>query len=309
MKDKLKIVFVGIPDMGLVCLSNLLEKNFDIVAVVPPSKDNDAYFCFKTFVESKKLNLLDFIDSPNEKNYIEKIKNLNADIGVCCSYNTKLSKEFLNTTRLGYINCHPSLLPQYRGAMPYFHIINNGEQFSGITLHFMDETFDTGDIIYQEKFELQNRETMGILFNRTTYMLSSALIKVLSDLQEGREIKRYPQKSVDKIIKAPKIDGNFRLDFSQNVESIDRLIRACNPFFGVYTTFRGVNFKILKAHVFEKNSFCDFGRITKANNENLIVQCKGGSLSLDVFQVGTWGLFLPDDFYNTFTPLESEFLV
>lgn len=309
MKDKLKIVFVGTPDMGLVCLSNLLEKNFDIVAVVPPSKDNDAYFCFKTFVESKKLNLLDFIDSPNEKNYIEKIKNLNADIGVCCSYNTKLSKEFLNTTRLGYINCHPSLLPQYRGAMPYFHIINNGEQFSGITLHFMDETFDTGDIIYQEKFELQNRETMGILFNRTTYMLSSALIKVLSDLQEGREIKRYPQKSVDKIIKAPKIDGNFRLDFSQNVESIDRLIRACNPFFGVYTTFRGVNFKILKAHVFEKNSFCDFGRITKANNENLVVQCKGGSLSLDVFQVGTWGLFLPDDFYNTFTPLESEFLV
>ena len=58
MKSKLKIVFVGIPDMAIVCLSNLLEQNFDIAAVVPPEKSNDAYFLFKNFVKRKNINLL-----------------------------------------------------------------------------------------------------------------------------------------------------------------------------------------------------------------------------------------------------------
>ena len=310
MKSKLKIVFVGIPDMAIVCLSNLLEQNFDIAAVVPPEKSNDAYFLFKNFVKSKNLNLVDFIESPNEKSYIEKTKSYGADIGVCCSYNIKLNKEFLSTTRLGYINCHPSLLPQYRGAMPYFHIINNAEKISGITLHFMDENFDTGDIIYQEKFEILPWETMGILFNRTTYMLSDALIKILKEIENGKMPDRIPQKKDIKATKAPRVGGNFQISWGCEIEKIERLIRASNPFFGVWTTFRNTNLKILKAHIKEKSNIDkkDFGRIDKADNKNFIICANGGKLSLDVFQLGTWGILTCDDFYNTFSPKDSEFL-
>lgn len=308
MENKLKIIFVGVPDMGLICLSNLLKNNFNIVGVVPPDKSNDAYFYFKNFVKERKLNFLDFSDSPNEKSYIEKIKNLNADIGVVCSYNIKLSKEFLDTTRLGYINCHPSLLPLYRGAMPYFHIINNAEKFSGITLHFMDENFDTGDIIYQQSFELIPNETMGILFNRTTYMLSDALIKTLKELQENSQIKRIPQtKNID-APKAPKVASDFKINWVDDIEKIERLIRAANPFFAVYTTFRQTSFKIIKAHIVEKCESEDFGRIFQADEKNLIISANGGKLALDVFQVGTWGIFTPEDFYNTFSPKTNEFL-
>ena len=211
MNKKLKIVFVGIPDMALVCLANLAQKKFDIVGVVPPESTHNAYYFFKDFVAQYNLNFIPVDKTSKEKQCVDKIKYLNADIGVVFSYNKRLSKEFLSTTKMGYINCHPSLLPYYRGAAPYFHIVNNGEKYSGITLHFMDETFDTGDIIYQQKFELTPFETMGSIFNRTTYMLSDALIQVLGDIQDGKEIKRIAQPKEEKFIEAPKVDGNFRL--------------------------------------------------------------------------------------------------
>ena len=65
--DKLKIIFVGMPDMALICLSELLENNFNIVGVVPPKKSHETYNFFKQFVLSKNLNLIDFNESPNEQ--------------------------------------------------------------------------------------------------------------------------------------------------------------------------------------------------------------------------------------------------
>ena len=192
-KEKIKVIFVGMPDMAIVCLNDILDNNFDIVGVVPPKKTHETYNFFKEFVLSKNLNFIEFENSPNEKGCIEKIKELNADVGVVCSYNYKLSAEFLKTTKMGYINSHPSKLPDYRGATPYFHIIKNNEQTSAITLHFMDENFDTGDIIYQKEFKLFPFETMGTLFNRTNFMISKGLIEVLNAIQDGKKINRIIQ--------------------------------------------------------------------------------------------------------------------
>ena len=306
--EKLKIIFVGIPDMATICLNNLIAHKFDIVGIVPPKKNHETYNFFKSFILSKGLNLVEFENSPNDKDCIDKIKDLNADIGVVCSYNCLLSEKFLKTTKMGYINCHPSILPDYRGACPYFHIINNGEKTSGITLHFMDKTFDTGDIIYQEKFEILPIETMGTLFNRTTYMISDALIQVLSNINPNKEIKKTPQQSG--IFKtAPKVDGNFRIRWKTNsIFEIERLIRACNPFYNAYTDFRGVSLKIIKASAIEYKHNFVYGRIIQADENSLIVAAKDGALSVEAMQVGTWGYFTPKDFYYIFSPKTDEYL-
>ncbi len=307
--EKLRIIFVGIPDMATICLSNLLASKFNIVGVVPPKKNHETYSFFKKIVLDKNLNFIEFEKSPNDNDCLEKIKALEADVGVVCSYNNLLSKEFLNTTKMGYINCHPSLLPDYRGPNPYFNIIYNGEKKSGITLHFMDETFDTGDIIYQKEFELMPSETMGTLFNRTTYMISDALIEVLNEIQKTGEIERISQK--DGIFKtAPKVDGNFKIRWkTSNVFEIERLIRASNPFYNVLTDFRGVCVKIIKASAIKIKHNFEFGRIIKANEKCLIVAAKEGALSIEVIQVGTWGCFIPKDFYYTFSPKTDEYLI
>lgn len=307
-KKDLRIIFVGIPDMALVCLTNLVQKGFNIVGVVPPKKNHETYNFFKDFVLEKGLNFLEFDKTPNEPAYLEKLKALNADIGVVCSYNSLFSKEFLATTKLGYINSHPSILPDYRGANPYFHTINNGEKESGITLHFMDETFDTGDIVYQTTFELSPDETMGTLFNRTTYMISDALIKVLDNLKTTGKIKKFPQKE-GSFIQADKVGNEFRIRWNNDVNRIERLIRACNPFYCVFTTFRGVSLKIIKAKAINKKHKFEFGKIIKADKNNLLVVADNGFLSIEILQVGTWGYFSTESFYNTFSPNSSEYLI
>ncbi|MBQ2983748.1 MAG: methionyl-tRNA formyltransferase [Candidatus Gastranaerophilales bacterium] len=304
---KLKIIFVGIPDMALVCLENLIRSKFEIVAVVPPKKNHETFNFFKNFVQSKNIEFLEFENSPNDIEYCEKIKALNADIGVVCSYNSRFSKEFLSTTKMGYINCHPSLLPQYRGAAPYFHVVKNNEKFSGITLHFMDETFDTGDIVYQEKFEILPDETMGTLFNRTTYMLSNALVKVLGDLEKTGEIKRYPQPKGEFNL-APKVNGNFRLRWHYHASELECLIRACNPFYNAFCGFRGTTLKIIKAKIILKEHNLEFGTIASSNDKELLIAVKGGFLSPEVMSFATWGYFTPESFYNTFSPQVGEYL-
>ncbi len=312
MGEKLKIIFVGIPDMALVCLSNLFEKKFNIVGVVPPSKNHETYKYFKNFVQEKGLNFIEFENSINGADCIEKVKNLNADIGVVCSYNTLIKKDFLNSTRLGFINCHPSLLPYYRGAAPYFHMINNGEKQGGVTLHFMDETFDTGPVVFQQKFDIAPFETMGTIFNRTTYMISDALIDTLSKIEQGIEIQKIPQEKNENFIKAPRVGGNFRIRWNKNCFEIERLIRACNPFYNAFSNFRGVSLKAIKAHAIETKTDSKqeiiFGQILKADENYLIIAAKNGLISLDVFQVGTWGIFTPLDFYYTFSPKIGEIL-
>lgn len=310
MNDKkLKIIFVGMPDMALVCLEGLLQKKINIVGVVPPKKTHETYNYFKQYVEFHNLNFLDFENSCNEKNYIEKLKELNADIGVVCSYNYKLSKDFLSTTKMGYINSHPSMLPQYRGAAPYFHIIKNGEKKSGITLHFMDETFDTGDIIYQEEFDLLPFETMGTLFNRTNFLLKDALIKVLDEIEKKGKINTITQEKKGNFKEAPKVDGNFRVRWNtSSVFEIENMIRACNPFYNYFAFFRGVNMKLLKAQAIIKEHNLKFGEITLVNENELIIAAKGGFLSLEFIQIGTWGIFRPQEFNLIFSPKVGEIL-
>ena len=291
----MKIIFVGIPDLALVCLSSLLEKKFNIVGVVPPLKTHETYPYFKNFVLSKGLNLIDFDKSPNEKECIEKIKSLNADIGVVCAYDKKFSKEFLSTTKLGYLNCHPSKLPYYRGAMPYFHIIKDGVKQSGITIHFMDENFDTGDIVAQKVFDVMPEETMGTLFNRTNFMLADTLIEILSQAK----FKRTPQiKGI--FPTAPKVEGNFKINWNLDIFELDNLIRACNPFYNVFCEFRGITMKIILAHPIKIKHNLNFGTIAKADENNFFVAAKNGYLALDVVQLNTWGIFKTKEFYNTF---------
>ena len=308
MDSKIKIIFVGIPDMAMVCLQELLEKKFNIVGVIPPKKTHETYSYFKSYVLEKGLNLIDFNNSPNEKECIEKIKNLQADIGVVCSYNSKLSSDFLTTTKLGYINCHPSKLPEYRGGMPYFHIIKNNEKKSAITLHFMDENFDTGNIILQKDFNLTPYETMGSLFNRTTFMISEALVEVLDKLQKEKRLESFAQDKIHSFKTAPKTNGYFKINWAKDIYELDALIRACNPFYCAYCYFRGVNFKIIKAEPIEKKHNFNFGQIIKSSKDELLIAAKNGLLSLKVVQIGTWGIFCPNDFYLTFKPTETEIL-
>lgn len=295
------------PDMALVCLNKLISAGLNIGAVILPDKTNPTRGNIINAAQNADIDIFEYDKSPNEPDFIDKIKQLNCDIGVICSFNHKLSKDFLMTTKEGFINCHPSVLPKYRGANPYFHIINNGETTSGITLHFADENFDTGNIIAQETFPLMKKETMGMLFSRTNFMIAELLAKTLIQYNRTGEIISYLQDEGDYPL-APNVQGDFYINWNNNVTEIERLIRASNPFYNALTNFRGGFIRIVSGDFKQERHNKPAGQIVKVTKDEIKISATGGFYFPSVIQAGSWGIYSIKEFIEKFNPNQNEVL-
>ena len=298
---------MGMPDMALVCLNKLASKGINIVGVVPPGTEDPTNKLMVDTAQNLGLEVIQYNISLNEKGFLQRIKNLNADLGVVASFNKRLPKELLQLTKDGFINLHPSKLPDYRGANPYSHVIINGEEESAVTLHFMDENFDTGDLISQYRFSIDLNETMGTLFYRTNEMCASMLYEAL-DYYETHEFPRKPQ---------PK-DGNFKtaealtfqkknifIDWSKSAEEIERFIRGLNPFIGAMTCYKGTYLRINSAYVIEKAHSLEAGTIYDTKN-SLKVACGKDILEIDCVQFGAFFVSSGRDFVDRLNPKRGE---
>ncbi len=306
---KKKILFVGMPDMALVCLNKLVSNGINIVGVIPPKKTEPTCKLMTDTAQALGLNVIDYNISLNDKGFLQKIKNLDADIGVVASFNEKLPSELLKLTKDGFINLHPSKLPDYRGGNPYSHVIMNAEEMSAITLHFMDENFDTGDIISQYKFNLDLNETMGTLFYRTNHMCASMLFEAL-DYYETKEFPRTPQPKYGDFKKAETLSfekKNIYIDWNKSAEEIERFIRALNPFIGAITCYKGTILRINSAYVIEKNHKIEPGTIIDTKS-SFKVACGKDILEIDSVQFGGFFISSGRDFIERINPKKGEVL-
>ncbi len=292
--------------MALVCLSKLVNSGVNIVGVVPPDKSNPTYEFFSKFVESFNLKIIDYESSLKEQIFLTKVKALEPDIAVVCSYNKLFPPEFLALTKDGFLNIHPSLLPEYRGGNPYSHVIINNEKETGVTLHFMNERFDEGDIVSQYKVNVEKFDTMGTLFNRLNYIAADALLEALI-YYENNSLPRMVQKEGE-FKKAPTLDiklGNTIIDWNKSVEEIERFIRALNPFITAGTRYRGVYTKIYTSFVQKKKTKHEPGTICHIK-DTIGVACSDGILHIKILQVGSYVLGDASDFVRVFRPSIGE---
>jgi methionyl-tRNA formyltransferase len=297
------------PDMALICLHKLVSKGINIVGVVPPAKDDPTNKLMVDCAQNLGLEIINFNISLNDKGFLQRIKNLKADLGVVASFNKKLPKELLQLTKDGFINLHPSKLPDYRGANPYSHVIINGEEQSAITLHFMDENFDTGDIISQYCFNLDLNETMGTLFHRTNQMCASMLYEAL-DYYENHEFPRRPQQTDGNFKKAEALSfakRNIFIDWNKSAEEIERFVRGLNPFIGAVTYYNGTILRINSAYVIEKKHNFTPGTIYDTKN-SLKIACKKDILVVDSIQYGAFFISTGRDFVERINPKKGEIL-
>ncbi|MCD7878344.1 MAG: methionyl-tRNA formyltransferase, partial [Candidatus Gastranaerophilales bacterium] len=255
------------------------------------------------------FEIIEYNISLSDKGFLQRIKNLNADLGVVASFNKKLPKELLKLTKDGFINLHPSKLPDYRGGNPYSHVIINGEEQSAITLHFMDENFDTGDIISQYCFSLDLNETMGTLFYRTNKMCAAMLYEAL-DYYETHEFPRKPQQITDNLKTAPSLSfqkKNIFIDWTKSAEEIERFIRALNPFIGALTYYKDNILRINSAYVIQKSHKCPPGTIYDTKH-SLKIACGKDILELDSIQFGAFFISSGRDFVERINPKKGEIL-
>ena len=303
---KKRILFVGIPDMAYIGLDGLLMAGVNIVGVLGPQKDHTMFNDFRNFVLSRRLNYIDY-DELDEEQLINKIKALNVDAAVVCSFNYKIPKVLMNAVKDGFINVHPSMLPKYRGGNPYSRVLMNGETETGVTIHFMDESFDTGDIIAQKAYHIHSKATMGTLFNELNVLGIELLLQVLQTY-ETQELPRIKQPVGDFISGKGLDEREIFINYNKTAEEIERFVRALNPFILASTTFRGNLMKIMKAEV-ASDAFCiphPAGTVAKIEDDKFFIATSKGLIVPTVLQFGSFFIGDSKDFIRIVNPKIGE---
>ena len=303
---KKRILFVGIPDMAYIGLDGLLMAGVNIVGVLGPKKSHNMYYDFKNFVAMRGLNYIDY-DELDEPKLIEKIRNLDIDAAVVCSFNYKIPKVLLNAVKDGFINVHPSMLPKYRGGNPYSRVIMNGETETGVTIHFMDEDFDTGDIIAQKAYHIHSKATMGTLFNELNVLGIELLLQVLQ-AYEVQALPRIKQPVGDFISGRGLSEQEIFINYNKSAEEIERFIRALNPFIIASTTFRGNLMKIMRAEVASDALSIPHpaGTVSKIEDDKFFIATSKGLIVPTILQFGSFFIGDSKDFIRIVNPKIGE---
>lgn len=254
----MRIVFMGTPEFAVPCLQSLHKQGYQIVGVFtqpdrPAGRGKKVNASpIKILAESRNLPVYQF-EKIKTREGIEVLKGLQPECIVVVAYGQILSKEILKLPRLGCVNVHASLLPQYRGAAPIHWAIINGETKTGITTMLMDEGLDTGDMLLKAEYDLLEDTTTGEAHTALSQIGAELLITTLSRLEKG-DIKPVPQP--EQFRYAPLLTREHeRLDWSWESTKIHNRIRGLNPWPGAFTFFRDERVKICQSKRLQTENF------------------------------------------------------
>lgn len=270
----MKIVFMGTPEFSVPILEGLIE-NYDVIGVVTqPDKEVGRSHVIK-FSKVKEVALVNdirvFQPIKIREDYDDIVK-LNPDLIVTCAYGQIIPKVLLDLPKYGCINVHASLLPKLRGGAPIHRAILNGDMKTGITIMYMDEHMDTGDIIQSEEVLIEKDDTVGTLHDKLSVMGKELLLNVLNKYKDGN----FPHVRQDdsEATYAPIIKREDELvDFNKTSLEIYNKIRGLNPFPVAYATLDG---KVMKLYA---SSIKDNVYTSKRNGEIVRVYSDGIGVS------------------------------
>ena len=131
-------------------------------------------------------------DNINSAKSVEEIRSHHPDLLVVAAFNQILKRQVIGIPRHGAINVHPSALPRYRGPNPFFWVIHNRERMTGVTVHYIDEGIDSGDIILQKEVRISPGETEASLRDKAIPVAASALLQAVKSIEAGT-VRSVPQ--------------------------------------------------------------------------------------------------------------------
>lgn len=247
---ELKIVFMGTPLFAKPVLEGLLEHYKVRAIVTQPDKlvGRKQEVSFSPVKQVGIDNYLLVLQPTNIKESYQEIIDLQPDLIITCAYGQILPKELLEVPRLGCINVHASLLPKLRGGAPIHRAIMNGHSKTGITIMYMSQSMDTGDIIYQEETPIYEEDNLDSLYNRLSLMGRDTLLKVLPSIIEGtnnRVKQNHDEATYGLNIKRE----DEKIDFNKTKKEVHNHIRGLNSFPGAYTTYKGLIMKVYESYV------------------------------------------------------------
>ncbi len=287
--QSLRIVFMGTPEFAVASLDALCKTGCNIVGVITaPDKlagrgMQRQQSAVKKYAEAHSLKIFQ-PQKLKDPEFLRDLKSLQADLQIVVAFRM-LPEAVWDMPPMGTINLHGSLLPQYRGAAPINWAIINGEKETGVTTFKLQHAIDTGDILLQEGFLINENETAGEVHDRMKEIGANILVKTVKGLADGT-LKKKPQppsivngewardtayetlvSNIDNspfpiypspftidhspLKHAPKIfTDTCKIDFTKTVDEVHNLIRGLSPFPGAFTFLDG---KMLKIYRSEKD--------------------------------------------------------
>lgn len=289
----MNIVFIGTGEIGIPALTALAKHpDHSVLAVVTqpdrPTGRHQKLTPSPIKQEAFKLHLKIFQpEKINAKASLDQLKYLKPDLFIVAAYGQILSKAILELPSQGCLNVHASLLPKYRGAAPIHAAIRDGEKETGVTIMWMDEGLDTGDILSQASTAIRAHDNAEIVHDRLAQLGGSEIIKALALVRAGTapHIKQDETKS-SYAKKLHKEDG--LINWNSPKRTIDYHIRAMTPWPGAYTHVpEGSDQRTLKIFgtIISRRAKGKPGEIVRVDKHGILIAAKEGGLLLREVQL------------------------
>ena len=279
---------MGTPEFSVPVLESLIKNTQVVLVVTQPDKPvGRKQILTQSPVKeiALKNNIPVFQPEKIRKDY-DTILNTPCDLLVTCAYGQIIPKEVLDYPRLGCINVHASLLPKYRGGAPIHWCLINGEEKTGVTIMYMEEKMDAGDIISQKEYKILPTDNVGTLHEKLSTLGAELLIETLPSIINETN-KRFKQNE-DEVTFGYNIkreEERIRWDEESTLEIFDH-IRGLNPHPGAYTTLDGTVVKLF-ASVISDSFFTSRsnGEISRIYKDGIGVCTKDGEIIITELQV------------------------
>jgi len=285
-----KITLFTSSSISLALINYLISRNALACVVVTSRRDADAQILLQNIVQMN-IPYFQYFDQDDNKN-IEVLKKIDSNLAIIFGFPHKISENISEYFKSNIFNIHPSALPKYRGSQALFWQLKNGEKSIALTIHKITQIFDAGDIIIQKSFDIDPKDTMGIVMGIISQLVISLVDKFLSLLkQHNDDNTKIPAiAQIGDVSLAPNIERkDILIDWeSMTSNEIINLVRACNPIFGgAQTLWKSSYISVIEATIVDMpNLGLDAGYILHIGSpEGLIVTTIDGSVRVDIVSV------------------------
>lgn len=283
--DKLKILFMGTPDFSANILNGLIS-NYDVVGVVTqPDKEVGRHkeIKFPPVKEVALKNNIKVYQPVKIKEEYTDLLKLDVDMIVTCAYGQIIPKALLDFPKYGCINVHASLLPKLRGGAPIHKAIINGYNETGVTIMYMVEKMDAGDIISQVQTKIEEDDNLESLHDRLSILGTKLLLDTIPNIVSGN-IKIVPQ-DINEVTYAWNITREEEhIDFNKTSREIFNQIRGLSPVPGSYAILEDNNVKVYNSYIGNSNKEGKNGEVINIYKDGIGIKTSDGEIVITEIQ-------------------------
>ncbi|WP_413521792.1 methionyl-tRNA formyltransferase [Brochothrix thermosphacta] len=284
-----KIIFMGTPDFAVPVLQKLIaDPSISIEAVVtqPDRKVGRKHILTPTPVKkaavAADLNVLQ-PEKLRTSEELETLINMDVDLLITAAYGQILPNSLLEAPRLGAINVHASLLPKLRGGAPIHYALIEGHKEAGVTIMYMAEKLDAGDMLSQSAIPIEEEDNVGTLFEKLSIVGADLLVETLPAILDG-SIVAVPQNEAEVTFARNISREQERIDWNKSARAIFNHVRGMNPFPSSFTTFEGGNWKIWEVVESFEETIAPAGTIVSVDQTIRVAAGDGKTVDIKVFQ-------------------------